>query len=98
MVGAACADPRIALIQVNAALRSSRVPDFVVEFLVFHELAHLAEPPIPAQWGGSPGGHSPDFYAIEDGHPDKEAAEAWLRANLERAVPSAGFGLIRRVA
>lgn len=56
MVGAACADPRIALIQVNEALRSSRVPACVVDFLIWHELAHIAEPAVPVEWGGSPGG------------------------------------------
>lgn len=98
MIGAACVD-HTGLIQVNAALRRSRVPAFVPEYLVHHELCHLLVQCDPPILGGPVDGHCRALTEVTALHPCKEAAEAWLMANLGMAGPSSGFfGLIRRVA
>ena len=59
------------------------MPRFVLEYLVMHELSHLAEP-----------GHGPAFWALVNRYPRTERARGYLMAvglDLEKADRPTGW-------
>ena len=73
--------PRNKLIRIHPALDAKTVPDYVLRFVVFHEMLH-------AIVGASNRGtrtiyHTRDFRLREQQHPDHDAAEKWIADHLE---------------
>ena len=73
--------PRNRLIRIHPALDDKNVPNFVLRFVVFHEMLH-------AMVGASEQGsrkvyHTRDFRKREQKHPDYAQAEAWIQDHLE---------------
>ena len=73
--------PRNKLIRIHPALDDRKVPEFVLRFVVFHEMLH-------AEIGASEQGarriyHSRDFRRREQEHPDYAKAEAWIQSHLD---------------
>ncbi|CAB4585723.1 unannotated protein [freshwater metagenome] len=52
---------------IRISSRLEAAPDYVIRFVLFHELIHLRIP-----------GHGDDFYALLDRMPDKDRAESFL--------------------
>ena len=59
--------PSTGEIRISSRLR--RVPDYVLDYVIVHELAHLVE-----------GNHGPRFFELEDRYPRRERAEGFLDA------------------
>lgn len=59
--------PSTGEIRISSRLR--RVPEYVLDYVIVHELAHLVE-----------GGHGPRFKALEARYPRMERAEGFLDA------------------
>ncbi len=73
--------PRNKLIRIHPALDDKKVPDYVLRFVVFHEMLH-------AMVGVSERGkrriyHTRDFRLREQQHPDYARAEGWIQEHLE---------------
>ena len=69
-------------IRISEALRD--VPDYVLDYVVVHELAHLVVP----------GGHTPEFWAAVRRYPRTERAMGYLEAyaRVPGGRPRAGTG------
>lgn len=64
--------PRTGAIRISDRL--IRMPDFVIDYVVVHELAHLVEP-----------NHGPGFWTLVNQFPKTERARGYLMAvSLER--------------
>ena len=78
-------------ITIHPVLDHATVPEFMVQFVLFHEMLHAAIPPTR-----SPGGrrvlHGPDFRARERAHPDYERASRWEHDNLVALLTRAATG------
>jgi len=73
--------PRNRLIRIHPALDDKKVPDFVLRFVVFHEMLHAI---VGAHSQGSRTVyHTRDFRLREQEHPDHADAEGWIADNLE---------------
>ena len=68
--------PLDATIRLSSRLQG--MPEWVVDYVLLHELAHLLAP-----------GHGPDFWALLDGYPHLERA----RGYLEGVAATAGLPL-----
>ena len=68
------------LIRVHRALDQGRVPRYVVEAVVYHELLHAALPPIFHQ--GRRYVHTPEFRRRERLYPLLDRAERWIEKHL----------------
>jgi len=54
---------------IRLSRRLAQMPDYVIDYVLLHELAHLIEP-----------GHGPAFAALMAGYPKLERAEGYLEA------------------
>jgi hypothetical protein len=72
------------LIRIHPALDRRWVPDYFVEFIVYHELLHAIFPPREGQSRREV--HTPEFRAMEKQFPHYEKAMAWEAANLRRIL------------
>jgi predicted metal-dependent hydrolase len=54
---------------IRLSRRLVAMPDYVIDYVLLHELAHLIEP-----------GHGPAFRALVAGYPKHERAEGYLEA------------------
>lgn len=70
------------LIRMHPALDKPWVPDYFVEFIVYHELLHALFP--PKQTDSRRVIHTPEFRLMEQRFPRYEEAMRWERANLSR--------------
>jgi len=61
---------------IRISSRLETVPDFVLDFVVLHELAHLRV-----------SGHGPDFQALVHRYPQAERATGYLMALSHQAEP-----------
>lgn len=77
-------DPRRRLIRIHPILDRSNVPDWVVRFVIFHELLHHVIPSRREQ--GRVTHHSAAFMAREARHPDYDAYVTWARDELIRMM------------
>jgi predicted metal-dependent hydrolase len=59
--------PSVGTIRISSRL--SKVPAYVLDYVIVHELAHLVEH-----------GHTPAFHAIVDAYPKAERAKGYLEA------------------
>lgn len=64
---------------IRIARRAAAFPDWVVDYLLLHELAHLVQ-----------SDHGPEFHAIEGLYPLAERARGYLLAMDERPPPATG--------
>jgi hypothetical protein len=68
-------------IRVSPVLDSARVPEFVLEWIVYHEMLHHV---LPAEdSGGRRRFHTRRFRALERGFERYGEAQTWEKANLE---------------
>jgi hypothetical protein len=68
-------------IRVSPVLDSARVPEFVLEWIVYHEMLHHV---LPAEEGnGRRRFHTRRFRALERGFERYAEAQAWEKANLD---------------
>ena len=65
-------DPAEYRITINPILKSARVPEAVIETLVYHESLHVL-------WGPA---HGKRFRAAEKAHPDYWRVDKWLGYHL----------------
>jgi hypothetical protein len=64
------------LVMVSSTLDQERVPQFVVDYLMFHELLHKKH---GVRWVNGRGyAHTREFYAEERQFPQYDEADAWL--------------------
>ncbi len=73
-------------IRIHPILDDPDVPRFFLEYVVHHEMAHLA---VPARVCGRTGRHhhhTPEFYAVERAYPRYCEAVHWQRKNLDRLM------------
>jgi len=54
---------------IRLSRRLAQMPDYVIDYVLLHELAHLVEP-----------GHGPAFHALMASYPKLERAEGYLEA------------------
>jgi len=70
------------LIRMHPALDQGWVPDYFVEFIVYHELLHALFP--PQKKSSRRIVHPPEFRQMEERFPRYEEAMIWERRNLSR--------------
>lgn len=73
--------PEHRLIRVHPVLDHANVPDYVVSFVVFHEMLHGVVG--PSQQGQRTVFHTPEFRAREATHPHFRSAQTWIEGNLD---------------
>jgi hypothetical protein len=75
------------LIRIHPLLDQDFVPEYIVRYIVFHEMLHAALG-IEETPGGRRRLHPPQFKKIEKTYPDYERACAWIEtpANLNRLL------------
>lgn len=71
-------------IRIHPALDAKWVPDFFLEFVVYHELLHAVFPPVPTS--GRRVLHPPEFREREALFPRYEEAMVWEKANINRLL------------
>ena len=71
------------LIRLHPALDQDWVPEFFVEFIVYHELLHALFPPVE-QTSSRRVVHTEEFRKMEQQFPRYEEALTWERENLPR--------------
>lgn len=72
------------VIRIHPALDQSFVPDYVVSFVMFHEMLHHVVKPITKD--GRTMFHTAEFRRLERSHPDYERATRWEREHLDRLL------------
>ena len=68
-------------IRIHPALDRPEIPDYFVEFVVYHEMCHQICPPEPGP-GGHKRIHTRAFREREKLHPERERALTWEKKNL----------------
>jgi len=69
-------------IAISLSLDDTRVPRFVVEYVVYHEMLHIAHP--TKYINGRRYNHTPAFKRDERKFRDFETAERWIEDNVHR--------------
>ena len=69
-------------IRIHPALDRPEVPDYLVEFVVYHEMCHQVCPPEPGS-GRRKRVHTRAFRERERMHPERERALSWEKKNLK---------------
>jgi len=77
----------VKLIKVHRLLDSIFVPQYVIEFIVYHEMAHAACPAYVDEKGVHRI-HSKEFKALEMQYEHYEQAEKWLKENQNCFFPT----------
>lgn len=72
------------LIRVHPALDSEGVPDYFLEWIVFHEMLHAKHD--VREVGGRRCFHPPEFAREERRFPDYGRARLWEKANIDRLL------------
>ncbi|MFB6264044.1 MAG: hypothetical protein ABEL76_10535 [Bradymonadaceae bacterium] len=72
------------LIRIHPALDQEWVPEFFVEFIVYHELLHALHP--PREGDERRRVHTDEFERREREHPRYEDALEWESANIDRLL------------
>ena len=67
-------------ISISRSLDSNLVPAFVVEYVMFHEMLHIAHPTV--KHNGRRYNHTPAFRRDERRFPHFHKAEKWIEENL----------------
>ena len=69
-------------IVISKSLDDKRVPPYVVEFIVFHEMLHIHHPTL--QRDGRHYNHTPQFRRDEKKFVHYETAESWIEQNAKK--------------
>ena len=77
-------------IAISRSLDSRDVPRFVVEYVVFHEMLHIAHP--TRHINGRRHNHTPAFRADEEKFTHYHRAETWIERNVTRLKRAARRG------
>ncbi len=70
------------LITINRVLDAPRVPRYVVDEVLHHEMLHEAIPAVKKN--GRKYKHTPEFRVREKAYPDYDRATEWVRKNWDR--------------
>ena len=62
------------VIQISSALDTELIPEFVLDFCLYHELCHILIGFDPSEKA-----HTEHFSTLEDKYPKKDEAKEWLR-------------------
>ncbi len=73
-------------IRIHPILDSSEVPRFFLEYVIHHEMAHLAVPARVCPRTARHYHHTPEFYAVEKSFPRYREAILWQEENLDRLI------------
>lgn len=68
-------------IAISRSLDSRKVPRYVVEYVVFHEMLHIAHP-TRTDAAGRRYNHTPAFRRDEQKYAHYDAAEGWIESNV----------------
>src|SRR5690606_29333980 len=74
------------VIRIHRILDSPDVPLFYLEYVIYHEMAHLAVPSRVCPESGRRFHHTPEFYDLERRYPRYREALLWQNANLDRML------------
>ncbi|EMM78178.1 YgjP-like metallopeptidase domain-containing protein [Leptospira santarosai] len=77
-------DPTHKMIVINPILSLESVPNFVLEYIVFHELLHVYFP--VSRKKGRNVIHGKEFKIFEKKFPDYKRANAWLKSEFHRTA------------
>lgn len=80
--------PRTGVVRLHSVLDQPKVPDWLVRYVLFHEILHAALPD-ERDANGRPRHHGPQFQRRERAYVDYERAVAWERANIGKLIRSA---------
>lgn len=72
-------------ILIHPVLDTPRFPEYVVDFVVYHEVCHFVAPPLTAEEARASRQHRIHhhaFYAMESRHPQRLDAEQWIEQHL----------------
>lgn len=79
------------IIRVHPVLDHPDVPAWFVSFILFHEMLHVAIPPIPPIQGKKRRQvHTPRFRAAERTHPDYDRCMTWEQENVRLLIERIG--------
>ncbi len=78
------------LVRIHPVLDQEAVPEWVVAFVVYHELLHALVP--SERVGRKLIHHGAKFRGREQAHPDFERATEWEKRHLQRLIRSARTG------
>lgn len=84
------------LVRIHRVLDQPAVPEWVVAFVVYHELLHSLIP--SRRVGRRLIHHSAEFRRREQAHPDHARATRWEKTHLQRLIRSARTGKPMRSA
>ncbi|XDD51853.1 SprT-like domain-containing protein [Leptospira sp. WS92.C1] len=73
-------DPSHKMIVINPILSQPSIPEFVLEYIVFHELLHVYFP--VKRKNGKNVIHGKEFKILERKYPDYKKANLWLKSKL----------------
>lgn len=73
--------PRQRLVRMHPLLDDPRVPAFVVQYILYHEMVHIEVPP-EVDGGGRVCPHTQAFYERERRFPEYARATEWLQRHL----------------
>ncbi len=76
---------RQGIIRIHPMLDHEGVPEYFLDYIVFHEMTHIAVP-MKITCGGRRDIHSREFYAVERTFPDYDLAVAWEKRHLPRLI------------
>lgn len=72
------------VVTINRALDAPRVPLYVIDEVIHHEMLHEAIPAVKKN--GRRYRHTPEFRRRERAYPDFSRADDWVRGNWERLI------------
>lgn len=74
-------DPTTTTLLVSRRLDHARVPEYVIEHVLWHEMVHVLRPPVVVN--GRRRIHHTEFKRLEQSLPAHQLAEKWIRENIK---------------
>ncbi len=75
------------MVKIHVLLDNPKVPQYVVEYVLYHEMAHAICPAEVTRFGKVVV-HTKKFHSIEEQYPLAKEAEIWLHGNMHILYPS----------
>lgn len=79
----------VKLVKVHRLLDTPAVPDYVIEYVIYHEMVHAVSPAYVDEQGINRI-HSREFKEIEKRYEHYSVAQSWLKANIHNFFLSKG--------